>query len=61
MMQQPDGWWLAGESIPDSDRLIHASRNEHVNLFFRTQKAAEAQQEASKKIATMKATLDRCS
>ena len=45
--------------MPDFDELVHSSRQEHVKLFFDTQKAAEAQKEAATKIKDLHTTLER--
>ena len=45
--------------MPDPVALTHACRKEQVKLFFTTQKAAEAEQQASKKLENLRATLER--
>ena len=45
--------------VPDFEALVHSSRQEHVKLFFDTQKAAEAQKDAATKIKDLYTTLER--
>ena len=38
---------------------MEAGRREHVRLFFTTRKSAEAEQDVARRLASLKATLER--